>query len=459
MGCGKTIAVGVLITLSSLLQISCQPDELGAGDSALESDVAVESDVQHGFESDTPELPPELHQRLSLAKLLSALKGDPTDDAAVPEDQDAGIDPWSPPLQSSDDTSPSAAEINMPLNAASAFADQSDDESLRMHLDSDRSGDVSRRGDLAAHSMGESDENINIMEDKATQEEEEEEDRTAHALHAKGSGAYFEQSDKPIMTELSDVRLPSDPMSVIDESDHSFKQSKEEEVTTAQDLSPPRRPRKAHKLNFHSHARPKSFHDIHMHVNATSSLAQTRDEDIDGSSGSSRAKANISPPLDSLTSLVKALYYDGVLALSVPMRHIAIVLLVFCVACPCFCMYWMTLEDKSAKGRNRYTHKGRAVYEWKDTAEVATLYTKLPKGLTSKSLEIKFWPRHLKMGRSGKMPFIREELFSSVNVEECTWNVVGDELVVTLCKDEKVTWPCVFRAHNPKDRAQTSSLL
>jgi hypothetical protein len=97
-------------------------------------------------------------------------------------------------------------------------------------------------------------------------------------------------------------------------------------------------------------------------------------------------------------------------------------------------------------------HKGRVIYEWEQTSSEVRLYIKLPKGLTKKKIDVRMWPRHIKIGRTGNAPFIREELYSVVDVEACSWEVTGnqnDELVVTLMKASKSEWPCVFLAHHP----------
>jgi hypothetical protein len=102
------------------------------------------------------------------------------------------------------------------------------------------------------------------------------------------------------------------------------------------------------------------------------------------------------------------------------------------------------------KRRHQYVHRGRMIYEWVQTPKTITFFTMLPPGLTQESLEVKVWPRHAKIGRSGKVPFITEGLYDSVDVDRCTWDVSWrGELTVTLAKDFEKQWPCVFTAHHP----------
>jgi hypothetical protein len=131
----------------------------------------------------------------------------------------------------------------------------------------------------------------------------------------------------------------------------------------------------------------------------------------------------------------------------------------------CFCC-WMDLLRTASKSknfawqskaspssRNQYIHRERVVYEWEQSSETMTLYTQLPTGVKKKDIEVKFWPRHMKMGRAGKAPFIKEELFNYVAVDECKWDVTrSGELAISLPKATTEDWPCVFKAHHPDRR-------
>lgn len=102
------------------------------------------------------------------------------------------------------------------------------------------------------------------------------------------------------------------------------------------------------------------------------------------------------------------------------------------------------------QARNQYKHKGRVIYEWQQTGASMTMFTKLPEGMNKQNLEVKIWPRTMKIGKVGKVPFLQEELFSQIDVVESKWDVLSNgELAITMCKSQPMTWPCVFRKHHP----------
>lgn len=119
----------------------------------------------------------------------------------------------------------------------------------------------------------------------------------------------------------------------------------------------------------------------------------------------------------------------------------------------CFCAFLgkSMLDGSKSKGRSRYMVKGRIVYEWEQTSTTVTLYTKPPEGVQKASLEVAIFPRHIKIGRRGKPPWMKEELFGVVDFAQSTWEISEDgELVVCMYKGEtEVLWPCVIRAHHP----------
>jgi hypothetical protein len=117
-------------------------------------------------------------------------------------------------------------------------------------------------------------------------------------------------------------------------------------------------------------------------------------------------------------------------------------------ACTCRIVEW--LKSRSRNKRNQYIHRSRVIYEWIQTPNSVTFFTKLPPGQTQDSLEVKLWPNHARMGRKDKVPFLKEALYAAIDVEKCSWSVTwtGD-LVITLAKEVDQEWPCVFSAHHP----------
>lgn len=95
--------------------------------------------------------------------------------------------------------------------------------------------------------------------------------------------------------------------------------------------------------------------------------------------------------------------------------------------------------------RRQYTHNGRIVYEWDQTAKVVALYIKTPEGVTKKDLDISICARHLRVGRKGKASFLREETFELVNEDMSSWSLRNDgELQIFLHKVHKAEWPVVL---------------
>lgn len=126
-------------------------------------------------------------------------------------------------------------------------------------------------------------------------------------------------------------------------------------------------------------------------------------------------------------------------------------LAIFCLAsfaCTCRIVEW--LKSRSRNKRNQYTHRSRVIYEWMQTSNSVTFFTKLPPGQTQDSLEVKLWPNHARMGRKDKVPFLKEALYAAIDVDKCSWNVTWTgELVITFAKEVDQEWPCVFSAHHP----------
>mmetsp|Transcript_71345 Transcript_71345/g.111743 ORF Transcript_71345/g.111743 Transcript_71345/m.111743 type:complete len:334 (+) Transcript_71345:88-1089(+) len=134
------------------------------------------------------------------------------------------------------------------------------------------------------------------------------------------------------------------------------------------------------------------------------------------------------------------------------------------IVCFCGILGRSMLEGSSCKsnGRSRYLLKGRVLYEWEQTSTNVTLYTKPPEGVQTTSLEVSIYPRHLKIGRRGKPPWMKEELFGVADSTQSTWEISEEgELVVCLYKGEAgLEWPCVIRAHHPdkKKRREKNSI-
>jgi len=130
----------------------------------------------------------------------------------------------------------------------------------------------------------------------------------------------------------------------------------------------------------------------------------------------------------------------------------AVVLAVFLCSC-CFCFAGMSRlgGKESSNGRNQYISKNRIIYEWDQNSETITIYTKPPGGISKHNIEVLVWARHVHIGRKGKPPFLKEELYANINPESSTWSISrAGELEIRLQKIEAAEWPCVMLAHLKK---------
>lgn len=88
--------------------------------------------------------------------------------------------------------------------------------------------------------------------------------------------------------------------------------------------------------------------------------------------------------------------------------------------------------------------KAETGYEWTQTDEELEVVMPLPKGVTSKDVDVKYLPKSLEV-KCKKEPLVVLPLFARVDPDGCTWTLDrdGDEmkLVITMEKSDPVTWP------------------
>jgi len=75
------------------------------------------------------------------------------------------------------------------------------------------------------------------------------------------------------------------------------------------------------------------------------------------------------------------------------------------------------------------------------------MYIELPSGVDKNNLDIRISPRHIRVGRKGKQPFIKEQLYLMVDEENSSWKVVKNELQICLMKSDLEEWHCVLLPH------------
>lgn len=159
-----------------------------------------------------------------------------------------------------------------------------------------------------------------------------------------------------------------------------------------------------------------------------------------------------------LSSTLVAMVTDSVLSMSMSFWFLSTGLGFLLLICCCSACTQATAFVKSSTGRNRYFSKERIIYEWDQTASTITMYTKPPGGLSKHNIEVMVWPKNVKIGRRGKPPFLKEELYALVDAEASTWSITRNgELQIRLLKVEEGEWPCVLLAHESSSATSWST--
>jgi hypothetical protein len=129
---------------------------------------------------------------------------------------------------------------------------------------------------------------------------------------------------------------------------------------------------------------------------------------------------------------------------------IAIALGFFCVLAFAATLFRCTrgrLAKAKQTNRKEYKYKGRVIYEWEQFETYIMMYIELPKGMDKNDLDIRISPRHMRVGRKGKHPFIKEELYLPVDDESSSWKANKCELEICLIKEEPEEWQSVLLPH------------
>lgn len=124
----------------------------------------------------------------------------------------------------------------------------------------------------------------------------------------------------------------------------------------------------------------------------------------------------------------------------------------------CFCIQQthsllkFDMPSKPHAARRQFKHRGRLIYEWDQDDSTVWVYIKPPRNIKKSSIEVRVWPRHIIVQKSGNPAFIKDELFASVDEKASTWSFSETgELQVCLRKVEQIQWPCVLSSQIPQD--------
>lgn len=102
-----------------------------------------------------------------------------------------------------------------------------------------------------------------------------------------------------------------------------------------------------------------------------------------------------------------------------------------------------------ARGRQKFEYNGRVVYELDQTLEEIRIYITPPPNMTAKQIQCDITSKHLALGLKGsEKPFIDEDFFSKVKVDESSWMMSDGEIEVNLQKVNKAeTWESALKGH------------
>lgn len=96
--------------------------------------------------------------------------------------------------------------------------------------------------------------------------------------------------------------------------------------------------------------------------------------------------------------------------------------------------------------RQQFKHRGRLIYEWDQSETKMFMYIQLPDSIDSEDdLDIRISPRHVRIARMGKFPFIKGQLLHAIDDEESSWKINKDrELELCFAKSEPCEWSSVL---------------
>ena len=100
----------------------------------------------------------------------------------------------------------------------------------------------------------------------------------------------------------------------------------------------------------------------------------------------------------------------------------------------------------SEKGRFKFEHEGRTIYEWEQSLEEINLYVQPPEGVRPEMIACKITPTHLSLGLRGNPPFLDEDTYGPVVEAESFWMMNDGEITVNLQKMRKgETWDAALK--------------
>lgn len=130
-------------------------------------------------------------------------------------------------------------------------------------------------------------------------------------------------------------------------------------------------------------------------------------------------------------------------------------LVAFLSLCVCWFAACAALKPRE---RHQHVYNGRIVYEWDQTPKVANIYVTPPVDIKTTELEIDIQSQTLRIGRTGKSPFLRDHLYEEVDENASSWFLrKNGELQIRLVKVRRSDWPVICMNRKIMSTASTNS--
>lgn len=104
-------------------------------------------------------------------------------------------------------------------------------------------------------------------------------------------------------------------------------------------------------------------------------------------------------------------------------------------------------EEAAANGdsKGRMPNAGNGLdldkYSWTQTLQEVTINIPVPEGIKSRSVAYELKKNRLKVGLKGQPPIIDGELYQSVRLDDCFWNIEdGKTISILLTKQNQMEW-------------------
>jgi hypothetical protein len=163
------------------------------------------------------------------------------------------------------------------------------------------------------------------------------------------------------------------------------------------------------------------------------------------------SRSNWKTPTDDIVDLDEAGSRDPFAALTKKLGVVGMSSIVPLALLLAFLLMAFMHRSVRKNNRHQFKHRGRLIYEWEQCDTKMFMYIQLPQNIDSEGeLDIRITPRHVRIARLGKPPFIKDQLYLAVDDEESSWKINGGrELEICLVKSEPGEWPCVLLPHLP----------